>query len=107
MINLENPYVKLILETFESVDASTKVIMIGTVIANLILKASMKKLLQTIKVFQLIAFFYVLNIEFPPLADLVLGKIYEFATFKVIPNELMVKISKALGFEKGSEGQGG
>jgi hypothetical protein len=57
---------------------------------------SMKKLLQAIKVLQIIAFFSLIQIDYSPMSSIVLEKIYKFATFKVISKEVMNEIDHGI-----------
>lgn len=76
---------------------SMNFIMLGKYMINFFLAVSMKKLMQSIKVLQLVSFFYLIQINFTPVSKLFLGKLYEFSTFKVLPPELVEFILYKLG----------
>lgn len=44
----------------------------------------MKKMLQAIRVLQLVSFFVVIQINFTPVSYVFLDKIFEFSNFKII-----------------------
>ena len=70
-------------------EQSMNTLLIGSFIVNIFISLSMKKLLESIRVFQIIAFFILIQISFPPLANIYLQTIFSFATFKIVPKEII------------------
>ena len=84
------------------VSKSMNAVVIGSFAINFVISIGMKKLLQTIRVYQLAAFFVLLALNYPPIAKLVLQAIFGFATFKILPKQAMAEVLLFLGL-KGAE----
>ena len=70
-----------------------------SIVINFVISFSMKKLLETIRVYQLTAFFVLLFINFPPITKDVLLAIYSFATFKVVPKQAIRDVLDLFGLD--------
>ena len=75
-------------------------IFLGQIAVNAVVGASMNKMLQAIKVIQLLSFIKTIEIDYTPITQIYLGSIYKFATFKMIPPELMQWFTGILSSEK-------
>ena len=73
----------------ESIDKTMNGIFIGQIAINAVVGASMNKMLQAIKVIQLLSFILLIEIDYTPITQIYLESIYKFATFKMIPPEFM------------------
>jgi hypothetical protein len=82
------------------ISLSLNTLLFGSYILNAFFNLSMKKLLQAIRVIQMIAFFFLIQVNFTPISWLFLEKIYSFVTFKVIPDQLMSDFLILLGFKE-------
>ena len=87
-------------KTSESMESSMNSMLAGSIVVNFIVSFSMKKLLEAIRVLQIIAFFTFLEINFTPISMLFLQSLYNFTTFKVVPEELMDKIMIFFGIKE-------
>jgi hypothetical protein len=71
-VDLSNRFNVVILAAGESIQDSMNGFLIGSFVFNAVISISMKKLLQTIKVIQLISFMVVMLISFRPVCKLFL-----------------------------------
>ena len=83
-----------------SASTSMNSFMIGSFLFNFVISFSMKKLLEAIRVLQLIAFMVWLKINFSPISLFVMNQMYKFVTFKVVPPEVMDLMLYKLGLKK-------
>ena len=77
--------------------------MIGTFVLNFVVSFSMKKLLQSMRVLQLISFMVFLKINFTPISKFFMEQLHAFVTFKVVPPEFMLLILAKLGVKNQRE----
>lgn len=78
--------------------------LIGSMAVNFFVSVSMKKLLEAVRVLQIISNFAFLEINFPPITKLFVQAIYKFCTFKVMPKGAMDKILIFLGLKESLSG---
>lgn len=81
--------------------------MLGSFTLNFLISFSMKKLLNAIRVLQMIAFMVFLDVGFSPISLLFIQQIYRFVTFKVVPDEIMNSILLFLGLKTVGSGRDG
>ena len=81
----------------DSMGSTMDTLMIGSFAINFVVSVSMKKILGAIRVLQIIAFFVLIKIEFPPICKLFLEAVYRFTTFRVVPDELMDVVLEEVG----------
>ena len=72
-------------------------LMLGTFLINMVVSVSMKKILGAIKVIQVVAFFIKIQLNYPPLCLMFLEAIYQFTTFKIIPEGAMDDVLDTVG----------
>ena len=89
----------VISDSSSRVSSSMNSVMIGSVVMNFVISFGMKKLLETIRVYQLIAFFVLFPINLPPISKLMLQAIFSFANFKIVPKETMSDILETIGLK--------
>ena len=72
-------------------------LMVGGFAINLLVGVSMKQILKAIRVFQIIAFFPMLAINYPPESLIFLQAINQFSTFKIVPAQILEEVINFLG----------
>lgn len=76
---------------------TNNVILLGQFLLNFVISFSMKKMMQTIKILQMLSFLNLIQINFSPISKVYLESLFSFATFKAVPPELMEYITFKLG----------
>ena len=76
-------------KTAASVGLSLTVILVGQLVSNFFIATSMKEILTSIRMLQIVSFFIYFEISFTPVSKLFLKTINDFAMFKLIPDEQM------------------
>ena len=90
-------------KTAASVGLSLTVILVGQLVSNFFIATSMKEILTSIRMLQIVSFFIYFEISFTPVSKLFLKTINDFAMFKLIPDEQMEKILIWFGFQDENE----
>ena len=75
-----------------SMEATMDTFMVGSFALNAFVSVSMKQIMKAIRVLQIVSFFTLLEINYPPLSLMFMQAIYRFSTFKIVPKELMNKV---------------
>ena len=86
----------------DTMEASMNSVIGSSFFINFLISFSMKKLLEAIRVLQIIAFFSFIEINYPPISMLFLQSMYKFTTFKVVPEDFMDKAMTTLGIKDDS-----
>lgn len=84
-VDLDNTLVQIQREVSDKIEKQMEGLTFGMFVLNFFVAVSMKKILQTIKVFQILAFLILMSVNFTPECQLLMQTIYNFATFKVVP----------------------
>ena len=90
--DMEDPIVASAQTVAKTIEVTMDGILIGSVAINFIVAVSLKQILTAIRVMQIVAFLSFVEINFTPISMIFMKSIYNFTTFKVIPQTVIDKI---------------
>ena len=99
-IDMSSKFNQILASSSTSAKTSLNTFILGTFVLNFVISFSMKKLLQSMRVLQLIAFMVYIQINFTPISKFFMQQLHSFVTFKVVPPELMQLMLTKIGINQ-------
>lgn len=99
MVDMNDTLSAMTSQVSEGIESTMDSAIMGSFFINFVVSVSMKQLLQAVRVLQIISNFVFLEINFPPVSKMFIHAVYNFCTFKIMPEGFMDKILTYLGLK--------